>query len=1172
MVAELDFATMLQAHAQSRRLTQKQLAATSGVPFYTLRNWLRGATLPQRWQDVAQIALALELDPPALGRLLSAANHPSLNQLLDLYPREPLLERWRSWQWEPAPKAEPQATPVAALVEACRTNYLNYVQSEHGILRAVGISQLDTQVPIRLGDVYFHLSAAPVRIGTRSTLEAERDLEVLERRDDLSREEHSRLRDSILARYRSQRSAPPVKLDDASAGYRQMVVLGDPGAGKTTTLRYIASMHAAALSRGEYEVAALGAARLPIFVRIGEFATAFTKNPNIALSDFLAEAVREFRNTQLATLFNDALLKGEAIVLLDGFDEVAVPEQRGQIRQRIEEFVRRHSASGNHFIVSSRIAGYDVTPLQANWQHFQIERMSRSDIETFITIWSSQVERQKRGEKAGKIEAKRQIERIMWAVDNNKGVMRLATNPLMLTIIYLINEKHTRLPDRRIELYKLAADTLAHDWQAAKPGFPYEALIKEAELADVLGPLAYCMHANRADGMVHESEVREFLRRGLARRRGLDLSNPDDQNTLNEVAEDFLRRVQEFTGLFVERGVDEQSRRLYSFMHLTFEEYYAARYLATKHVQRDELLKLLRRHRYDPRWEEALLLTLGYVAFIHEHHEQAGALLEQLCLDPHRQVSEYEELFHRDLLFALRASGDGITPRHEVLEAMVSEVLGIYFDRDENEGAGRYELLRDQIETRFAMVANSAFGETTFFALLKRMSNDEDAYVRSSATSALGELVTTPEAVDALVSRLTSDAVAVVRLSAANALRNLGIASEKAVDALLRQLQSEDDVSVRRDVVMALRDLAGTNPEVVDGLIQTLGNDPAASIRRQAADALGTMKASGGRVVNALVQRLNDEDASVRASAASNLGYVAKGNEAVIATLQERLYNDPDTDMVVSAAAALGRLNKGELAAAALLERLYIVESRDTLIAIAQQLEDLEIHDQAINDALSDQLLKSEDGDVGWHMARALAKLAPDNELISERLRQQLHQGVDVVTLIGAMTGLRELKVNSPEVINDLLELLIQHQDAMVRLNAVTTLNLLKVRDEAVLKVMYQHLNSDEDDDVRWVIADALGDVETPDEAVRDALWQALQQDVNADVRAAAAMSLGKAGSRQKQVKEVLAALSRTEYLDATIPEPYEEAYKVLYSLLSGQRTSGDEVICAQLALTEGVG
>jgi hypothetical protein len=70
--------------------------------------------------------------------------------------------------------------------------------------------------------------------------------------------------------------------------------------------------------------------------------------------------------------------------------------------------------------------------------------------------------------------------------------------------------------------------------------------------------------------------------------------------------EEFLEKVRQHSGLFVERG-----ENLYGFMHLTFEEFFAARHMVRSVQQaRAEILQRL----HQPRWREPTLLAVGLLS------------------------------------------------------------------------------------------------------------------------------------------------------------------------------------------------------------------------------------------------------------------------------------------------------------------------------------------------------------------------------------------------------------------------------------------------------------------------------------------------------------------------------------------------------------------------------
>jgi len=122
----------------------------------------------------------------------------------------------------------------------------------------------------------------------------------------------------------------------------------------------------------------------------------------------------------------------------------------------------------------------------------------------------------------------------------------------------------------RIELYKLAADTLVRTWRPAQ-GVPSSVLIDNHFLTPLLGQLAYWMHEHKPTGVATEREVYDQLGTALAKRQRVAAWDPDNPDpTVKAEIDKFLIAVREHTGLFVERAP-----KRYGFMHLTFEEYFA---------------------------------------------------------------------------------------------------------------------------------------------------------------------------------------------------------------------------------------------------------------------------------------------------------------------------------------------------------------------------------------------------------------------------------------------------------------------------------------------------------------------------------------------------------------------------------------------------------------------
>jgi hypothetical protein len=535
-----------------------------------------------------------------------------------------------------------------------RRDYLRWIMNRNLYLDPRGTFQTQRQVQLKLDYVYVSLKAHRAeRFGEADRDLLEKELIALEASlttRKMAAEEIEDQRERVLLRFERQARLIASKADEVlelAACVQQhdrLVILGDPGSGKTTLLRYLALQHACALWNQQTEANPdLGHARFPLLVRIADYAED-GRWKQMPLSDFLTTSymLHECPAQGLADLLRTEMEQGECLILLDGLDEIVSADERRGVVERIEDFVRRYGPRANRFVITSRIAGYRSAPLGEPFAHYTVQDMDETQICHFLERWCQAVEDAETPElplQERERVARREIEGIMKAVQNSPGVRRLAANPLLVRTIALIHRTGAQLPQKRIELYKFAADVLARTWRTAQ-GVPESALVIEEYLTPLLATLAYWLHAQKPTGIATEREVYAVLGEEWAHLHDLPW-NPDDPSPkITEEVKKFLAAVREHTGLFVERAP-----RRYSFLHLTFEEYYVARYLVASSRTR---AKLIRQHLHDPRWQEPILLALGFVGL--DYREEASELVETAILAQGEEArapgftpSKYEE-------------------------------------------------------------------------------------------------------------------------------------------------------------------------------------------------------------------------------------------------------------------------------------------------------------------------------------------------------------------------------------------------------------------------------------------------------------------------------------------------------------------------------------------------
>ncbi|MCD5312330.1 NACHT domain-containing protein [Kineosporia babensis] len=542
------------------------------------------------------------------------------------------------------------ALGAGAATEATTWDYLDWAIDRNLHLDPRGTFQTQRQVKLRLEEIFVSLDAAVLNELNGPDTE----------HDEPSASESSGSR--VVLGWKTVLGAHP-----------QVVVLGDPGAGKTTLLRHLALANARALADPDAPREDLpeGRVRLPVLIRIGDYAQDETWRRS-SLTDFLEKFhdLADCPADALGDLFTQRLANGDVLILLDGLDEITTVTDRTGVVKRVEEFVRRHAGAGNRFVITSRVAGYREVPLTGDFVHFRARDMDREQIEGFLRRWCLAVEQAQAPHASAELHrgaAGAEVSAILAAVDHAPGVARLAVNPLMLRILALIHSTGAQLPQKRIELYRLAADTLARTWRTAQ-GVPASALAEERHVTRLLGDLAYWIHSNRPDGMARHDEILQVLGPRWAKINGQPWDEEDPSPTVLSEVEKFLATVRVHTGLFVERAPGR-----YGFLHLTFQEYYAARYLVALPRRR---IGLIRAQLHDPRWQEPILLALGFTGLSSAEASNdlvAAAVLALGDEDEEPAPTPHEELLGRDFLFALRCLADEIPVDRPLAEKLLGQ-------------------------------------------------------------------------------------------------------------------------------------------------------------------------------------------------------------------------------------------------------------------------------------------------------------------------------------------------------------------------------------------------------------------------------------------------------------------------------------------------------------------
>ena len=1008
-------------------------------------------------------------------------------------------------------------------------DYLNWVSNQYLLLEPPGLMQPIRQIQVRLDEMYVPLDVDEIDLlNVVDSPLREEELDSLVKRGQVNSEDIENLHEDLVtfkSRRKIAKASVPIELEEIIRSQSKVVVLGDPGAGKTTLLRYLAVKHARALLANQKSLAELGEVRLPLYLRIAHFVE---NGDGRSLSDFLIQSIRGemYTDSTLAMLAKEWLAQGKCLVLLDGMDEIIDLSKRTEVARQVDALIRMHEKAGNHFVLTSRVAGYRFAPISGDIPHYGIRDLNDKQIRLFLENWYKAVGNFETTDMSPEMftqKIHREIERVTQVITKNPGVRRLASNPLQLNTVAFIHHKGARLPRRRVELYRSSAEILLRNWELAR-GIPETALIREANANRLLSELAAWIHETRPTGVASEGEVREKLANVIAVIQG---KNPDHPDVASEVS-DFLSRIREHTGIFVER-----TPRRYGFIHATYQEYFAARWLVSRPR---EAANRIRNHLHRPHWDEPILLAIGYYGI--DFPEGVDDLIEDAILGKNLGgPSPFEDILNRDLLFAFRCLGDqNVEHAHKLKKQIVKSVVDIVVGKSNSSKYGslqRYlaELIRDVQESGIGLklrdslvlamddanenvrsnaayaLGNTILDGKAIQALLQAML-DENPGVRESSAFALRNATFSDEAVAALMMALL-DENSQVRANAANALGNATLPPQ-AVTALLGALHDKDS-HVRAVAADALSN--ATIAEEAVGTLMSALRDKKSKIRASAADALGKTTFFPG-ILEALLGALHDKNAQVRSSAAEALKNATTLSSEAVSALLAAL-RDKNTKVRQSATDALLKTTLSTESVTVLLGALRD-QNRQVRNHAASALRNGDLSSEAVA-ALVDAL-KDENAHIRATAALALRNASLDTSTV--KILLAILRDEDAHVRESAAVSLSNASLSTEAVA--MLLTVLQDENEHIRACAVDALRNSTSHSRVVAALLVAL--HDENNQVRAHAVNALSNTTLNNEAVTILLDDLL--DKNSKVRAAAAEALSNTTLTQEAIAALIAALS----------------------------------------------
>jgi formylglycine-generating enzyme required for sulfatase activity len=556
------------------------------------------------------------------------------------------------------------ALPKPPTLTASPTRYLTWLRDQHAYLDIRGMGAKVAQ-RMKLAHVYTRLS---VTGGARLPRPVKAERKARARRTGKAPEPVSML----------DERATRAELRDVLQANPNAALIGDPGSGKTTFLRYVAQFLARAHLGDDgalQELGFTGEPAFPIFVRLADLAAFLSANPRSELSEDAEEHLCRFLDHMLAgnpnglplRYLRDRVHAGGCMLLLDGLDEVPGEAMRERMVRLLENVVMYGAQVGNRHLVTCRTRAWEGrVQLTGDIADLRLLAFGPDEVREFTYAWARalfEVPAEAKDDEPRLREALDYHEQLRQAIADNPSGQTFAESPLMLTVLAVVHWSDKQLPEERAEIYERAVKYLI---DTRKGQSSFQARLRQE-----------CLQAIAVAMFEHPKGVQRAISRSKAAAAVAALTGCSAEDAARFVEEEELH-----SGLLVARTEGLE------FWHLTFQEYLCA--LAFSPLN-DKRWERLRPHLDDDRWNEVLLLLAGCER--RNGLEEARELISRVLSTGSDLVSNARAVALVSRMLRDLAPSGGDASHGTGYEQRLGEALGVF----EPGGASVEERVRNEV-------------------------------------------------------------------------------------------------------------------------------------------------------------------------------------------------------------------------------------------------------------------------------------------------------------------------------------------------------------------------------------------------------------------------------------------------------------------------------------------
>ena len=314
----------------------------------------------------------------------------------------------------------------------------------------------------------------------------------------------------------------------------RLAILAKPGGGKSTLIKRIAIAYAFPERRKQINDKLPDKNWFPIFLRCRELGEKVTLSITDIINGIPTRAEIHSCSQEFSIIVSKSLQNGNALLLIDGLDEIAEDKNRIAFINQLRTFIATYPTI--NIIVTSREAGFRVVggSLATYCENYIVSNLIEPEIEELCLKWHKSII----DESENTIKESKKLSDLIL---KDSRIKVLAENPLLLTTLMFVKRWAGYLPTKRSVLYQEMIKLLLVTWNVEG----HEILdIEEAE--PQLAFVAYWMTKNGQQTITAE-ELNNCL---IDARKQM----PEILGYTNISPSEFIKRVESRSSLLIMSG------------------------------------------------------------------------------------------------------------------------------------------------------------------------------------------------------------------------------------------------------------------------------------------------------------------------------------------------------------------------------------------------------------------------------------------------------------------------------------------------------------------------------------------------------------------------------------------------------------------------------------------